>query len=366
MAKEKKALTKKEAKEVKKEVEECRRGSGAPAFGSQPKSFGSDSQEKEKPAIAEPADSRHGSGAQVLGKRPLVQGAKFCEGAVIKKAAAFRKDYRSPGPLVRVGPMQIGFHPENRGGQAPSGARCNALLKDILAVGFDPVEADTNGVLLGEGAGGTAILDFNKQACDGEESLAPVTSCSLPFGSLSHSHLNQVLKNILQGVESDAPGVTGPDGRLSLDLLRTRDPEFAKACADGLLWEILDPAMLGEHPDAANIIQLALNSKNKIHMAQHEMEVLSQLQRICGQASSVGDPLSLKQARKELRQVMPQLGDDDDIKAAFRFVVDMGGANAPFLQDLQDFHGKHVDPQVRELCGASSGRGRCLRYPLSL
>ncbi len=341
-------VPKKEPK-VKAEASESRRGSGAPreAEGaeSQPKSAPSDSQDH-----APSAASRHGGGAEVVEKRRLGMPApRASEGTVIKQANAFRRDYRAPGPLVRIAPMQIGFHPENRGGQAPSGERCNALLKDILAVGFDCVEADTNGVLLGETPGKTGILYFNQKACAGEDNMAPIAVKTMPYGSLSHSHLNQVLKNVLQGVESDAPNITGPDGRLSLDLLRSRDPEFAKACTDGLLWEILDPAMLLDHPDSANIIQLALNSKNKIHMAQHEMEVLSQLWRICDQASSVGDRLSLQQARRELRKVMPQMSDDDEVKAAFRFVVDMGGNSAPFLQDLQDFHGKHVDPQVREL-----------------
>ncbi len=322
-----------------------RHGSGACAVEGGTPTHGS-TLERASPSSHESPPSRHGGGAKVEEKPRSATSPLSSAETVIMKATSLRREYRVAGPPVRVAPMQIGFHPENRGGQAPSGERCNALLKDILAVGFDAVEADTNGVLLQERVGERKILDFNQQACVGEDSLAPVAESGLSFGSLSHSHLNQVLKNILQRIKSDAVGITDADGRLSLELLRAKDQDFAKACVDGLLWEILEPRMLDEHPDAANIIQLALNSKNKIHMAQHEMEVLSQLWRICGQASSVGDRLSLQQAKKELRQVMPQLGDDDDIKAAFRFVIDMGGDAAPFLQDLQDFHVKHVDSQV--------------------
>ena len=50
----------------------------------------------------------------------------------------------------------------------------------------------------------------------------------MQFGSLAHSHLNQVLKNVGGGVQFEAPGVTGPEGIVHLDLLASRDSAFAE------------------------------------------------------------------------------------------------------------------------------------------
>ena len=61
----------------------------------------------------------------------------------------------------------------------------------------------------------------------------------MQFGSLSHSHLNQVLKNVAGGVKYDLPSIVGPDGTLHLDLLAARDPAFAEHVRNGLLWEVL-------------------------------------------------------------------------------------------------------------------------------
>jgi hypothetical protein len=95
---------------------------------------------------------------------------------------------------------QIGFHPSNRDGQGPSADRCAGLLTDILKIGFDVVEADTNGVLVEQKPGTRSIAAFNERVCEGEPCLASVMMGVIAFGSLSHSHLNQILKNIKAAV----------------------------------------------------------------------------------------------------------------------------------------------------------------------
>ena len=101
------------------------------------------------------------------------------------------------------------------------------------------------------------------------------------FGSLSHSHLNQVLKNVSGGVKYDAPSIVGPDGTVHLDLLAARDPAFAEHVQHGLLWEVLAWQMEDEEPDACTVVQAALNSKNDTYLLMHEMQALSHLSRLC-------------------------------------------------------------------------------------
>ena len=103
----------------------------------------------------------------------------------------------------------------------------------------------------------------------------------MQFGSLSHSHLNQVLKNVSGGVKYDAPSIVGPDGTVHLDLLAARDPAFAEHVENGLLWEVLAWQMEDEEPDACTVVQAALNSKNGTYLVMHEMQALSHLSRLC-------------------------------------------------------------------------------------
>ena len=103
----------------------------------------------------------------------------------------------------------------------------------------------------------------------------------MQFGSLSHSHLNQVLKNVSGGVKYDAPSIVGPDGTVHLDLLAARDPAFAEHVENGLLWEVLAWQMEDEEPDACTVVQAALNSKNDTYLVMHEMQALSHLSRLC-------------------------------------------------------------------------------------
>ncbi|MCP4244742.1 MAG: hypothetical protein GY772_29720 [bacterium] len=116
-------------------------------------------------------------------------------------------------------------------------------------------------MLVAAAPGSEEILRFNREACSGDELLADVCVPFLGYGSLSHSHLNQIMKNIKAGVAGRIPQICSPDGRFSIDRLPAVDAPFAIACDCGLLWEILSPAIMVEEPEACTIIQAALNSK---------------------------------------------------------------------------------------------------------
>ena len=103
----------------------------------------------------------------------------------------------------------------------------------------------------------------------------------MQFGSLSHSHLNQVLKNISGGVKYNAPSIVGPDGTIALNLLAARDHAFAEHVQNGLMWDVLAWEMEDEEPDACTVVQAALNSKNDTYLVMHEMQALSHLSRLC-------------------------------------------------------------------------------------
>ena len=100
------------------------------------------------------------------------------------------------------------------------------------------------------------------------------------YGTLPHSHLHQVLKNVAAGVTADVSAVASRDGTLSLQVLRMKDSAFANAVDSGMLWEVLSWKMDVEEPSAAGIIQSALNSKNAIALLVHEMQCIAAICRI--------------------------------------------------------------------------------------
>ena len=108
--------------------------------------------------------------------------------SLIQQALVFRAKYRINDRSIRVSPAHIGFHPSNRNGQPPSGERCVALLLEILTSGFDPAEADCNGVLVQKTLGNTLIGDCNTKACEGNDQLASsVEGLAMNYGSLSRN-----------------------------------------------------------------------------------------------------------------------------------------------------------------------------------
>ena len=270
--------------------------------------------------------------------------------ALVHQALALRAKYRVASTTTRVAPLHIGFHPANRGGEPPSAERCVNLLESILGQGFDPSEADCNGVLVQERPGSTATRDFNVRALEGNEKMAAVVDGTiLSYGSLSHSHLNQVFKNILAqlplGIERVSNG-----GKAQLSSVVDADPALAKYCKEGLLWDVLSYKIMDEEPEGLNVIQAACNCKHAVAMMPHEMEAIASLSKICKASSAVAGRVCFQKAKEKLMLTLPAMAHDPDFVHLFRFVVDLGGDSSPFIPDLRDFTGKFVNPQANSLC----------------
>ena len=188
---------------------------------------------------------------------------------LIRRAASFRIKYRRHEQLLRLPIEQVGFHPKNRDGQPPNGERCCQLAEDIARLGFDRDEADAGGVVVEQRPSFTTIADFNQKACELDPYHAPAIAGCISFGSLSHSHLHQVLKNIRAGMAGTVTSILDSSGHYSLVMLRNVDPMFASAVDGGLLWEVLSWKMEQEEPDACVITQVELNSKGALLMISH-------------------------------------------------------------------------------------------------
>ena len=292
--------------------------------------------------------------------------------SLIRRAAALRLKYKKNDQLVQIPVMQIGAHPENRDGQGPSSSRCYELLGKLLGMnqGFDVVEANSNGVLVEQKPGSTHIQDANSRFADGDDLLAPTVGGHISYGTLSHSTLNQVMRNIsarcrvanaksCAGDDLGAPPTVVEDegvlrivdstGRLSLGLLQEVDPAFANAIHTGLSWEILSSAIEDEEPDGCAVIQAALNAKNSLFMVTHEMQAISRLMGLASSPVVTEKKNKWEYVLRRMRETMPQFCDDKNFIDLYAFVADMGGDQSWFLHDLKVFHQKFVNPQLRRL-----------------
>ena len=266
---------------------------------------------------------------------------------MVRRAAALRAKYRRDGGPICLPVEQVGFHPCNRNGQPPNGTRVVELCTEILAVGFDAEEANVGGLVVEAAPGSDRLHKFNADACENDSLLAPVVAGWISFGSLSHSHLHQILRNIKGKVLCNVGRACDADGRLDLGKLQGVDAAFAQAVTQGLRWEILSHAIEIEEPDGCAVIQAACNSKNSLFLMRHEMQALSELSTMTTASAVAEHALGWEAARQKLAQTLPGFATDAAFVDLFRFVVDLGANKAPFLADLQAFHAKFVDPKTR-------------------
>ena len=68
---------------------------------------------------------------------------------IIKRSIAYRARFRVESKKV-VAPFQIVPHPQNRGGDPVKSLRTQQIIYDILKDGYDPIDANSNGVLVEE------------------------------------------------------------------------------------------------------------------------------------------------------------------------------------------------------------------------
>ena len=103
--------------------------------------------------------------------------------------------------------------------------------------------------------GSREVEIFNAKLCK-DVGLPEVEPHSVKFGSLSCGHTNMGLRAIAASAPSDCP-LLSVGGKLSLDRLRGRDPEFALAVERGLKWKVLRWEIREQFPKALDVIQVS-------------------------------------------------------------------------------------------------------------
>ena len=180
-------------------------------------------------------------------------------------------------------------------------------------------------------------------------------------GSLSHSHLNCVFRNIVDGrsgCECADPVVTGckckaspilnKDGKYDLEKLKKRDEACGTKCSVGLPFEMLRWEMDVEEPGAASIISIALNKKNEVAMKTSHTEIMNCLAGLC---NPTPDTMEVKwePVRDRMIELYGTAVDHPDFFQAFRLMLDLGGSGSPHVEDLREFINFCVNAKVRKM-----------------
>ena len=283
---------------------------------------------------------------------------------IIKQSICFRAKYRVDEKKV-ISPLQVVPHPRNRGGDPVKSLRTMQLNGTLTVEGYDPIEANSNGVAVQERpavAGGTGSSfqdDFAEKLKTDPDMLERGEGIVAIAASLSHSHLNCSMRNIIGGKKGcECPPentkcdcascpILDDQGNYSMAKLKSYDDARAKDCHSGLEWEMLSWKMDLEEPDAALIISIALNKKNEAAMKTGHLEIWATLVRLCEpdpEGAVHFDPV-----RDKLIELYGSAVDHPDFVHAFRLVCDAGGATSVHMRDLHEFTAVHVNPKLRKM-----------------
>ena len=185
----------------------------------------------------------------------------------IRNAKQLIEQYKLPGGPRFLPPSLVGFDVANRDGIPMDGTRCDCLLGDIASMGWDLEEANFGNICVEERPDQHEVFEYNLRACGEGEFLAPLDCERLPYGSLSHSHLHQCLKNIAGRAVAKAPEAFVVAGRLCPETISRLQPDLAESVRTGLQWTILS-WRIRDVPGARELIQAAMNRKAGVHMKE--------------------------------------------------------------------------------------------------
>ena len=290
---------------------------------------------------------------------------------LIKKSIACRAKYRlgqGSGPTFKtVVPSLVVPHPKNRGGDPVKSLRTLQLSGTIAVDGFDPIEAGGNAVAVEQdpslGAKNSRWRSFQEQfeeQIKSDPDMADkIMGISALIGSLSHGHLNCVLRNMVDGKngcecaadirgsgECKCPNspIVNQDGYYCIERLRVHDTEWANLCEKGISWEMLSHRMDIEDPEAALIISVALNKKNEASMKTSHTEIMNTLVGLC--KPSPDGKVPFEPLREKMIELYGAAVDHPDFHNAFRVVMAAGGADSPHMKDLHEFTKVYVNPKI--------------------
>ena len=235
----------------------------------------------------------------------------------------------------------VGCHPDNRDGLGVLASHCHELLDDLLELGW--VHSEARGLCVElPSTQERSIREFNAALSRGSNSkLAPWPEVhQLNFATLWASHTNQVLRLVRAGMEHDGKAAAEicSNGRLSLELLRKKDPSFAEAADRGITWRVISKLVIQEFPEFCSLVQSAGKAVGSIMQSESELQICRKILAACGAQQIT----SYEAIKNQLFRSRPRNGVT--IPFLFTFCVKFGGGSSGHLllqtEDFVKAHGR--------------------------
>ena len=245
--------------------------------------------------------------------------------------------------IMTVDPRQVGLDPSNRDSMGVNAKEVHRLMGEIATVGWS-WPATAHAVCCEAKPQDTSLQEYNGMLVKGLD-LAPVLPNTIAFGSLSCGHTNMALRCLGAAVPSSCP-MLSEGGKLDLDKLCRRDPEFAKAATTGLKWKVLRHVVRERYPPVLSIIQAALNVAGNVQQKVHEVQGLQQLWTLATNYQKKGEAVDWAAIKVVIKRSLPSFVDSLDSMIAF-VASHSGGLQGSFLKYFLAFHRLFVKPTVR-------------------
>ena len=202
---------------------------------------------------------------------------------------------------MRIPPMAVGVHPQNRDGAALVTQDVHELLESIVQVGFAPSRVNAIGIeVASEGE-----REFNKQlVMSAGSQLGQMDSAALKVLSLSGSHTNWALRLVASG-SPHASDIISVNGHVSFELVEKRDKCLADHAREGLTWQIIASEVGRRFPELLQMVQASCNAT--LQKTESELQLL---RRVCSLLSKVADGKpDYKLIKKQALASKPPCGD---------------------------------------------------------
>ena len=237
---------------------------------------------------------------------------------------------------MRLPPMSVGVHPQNRDGLMLNAADVHQLLDSISQVGFVPARIDAIAVEIGD----EEHRVYNQRLVDAAGgALGSMDSKLLKVLSLSASHTNFALRLVACSARHDSADLS-VNGLLSLQQVRARDSVLAEHVEQGLSWRVISKEVAEAFPKILQLIQASQNAT--LQKAESEVQLL---RRIFSLASNQDCP-DFQAIKKVALSSKPPCADyfAPLYNFALRFC---GGSEGSFLRETEIF--KRSSAQSRSL-----------------
>ena len=294
---------------------------------------------------------------------------------IIKRSIQYRVKYRVDGGKKKHGPGLVVPHPNNRGKDPMAPTRLRELGGTLALEGYDVIEANTNGVAVqqkpassgGAGKGYQEAFSLSLKVDHDIAEFGPGGTNAI-LGSLSHSHLNCVARNVLAGLrgcECMEPTVVGKrkalkctckarpildeNGNYCMDLLQGHDRDWWLDIQTGLEWEELHWKMDEEEPDVALVIAVSLNKKNAVAMETGHCEIFTAMANLLNPDPMNGNIVEFEPVRDQLIDLYGSSVNNLDLVFVFRFAMAAGGKGSIWLQRLSNFTTIFVNQKKRKM-----------------